>query len=107
MSLPEDSRPLRPALPRLLILGLTLTALLTVGGIGLVVYGFAAGLSTPDGGAAFEQRLDLPAGAAAVRSYAIGDRLAIELRLVDGNLEVLLLDPNDGRLTGRIRTAGS
>lgn len=105
MSLPDETLPSRPTLPRLLVVALALTGLLTVGGLGLVVYGFAAGMSTESRNETFEQRIDLPAGATAMRSFAAGELLAVELRLADGSLEVLLLDPRDGVLLGRIATA--
>ena len=106
MSLPDETLPSRPALPRLLVVALALTGLLTVGGLGLVVYGFAAGMSTAPAGEPYERRIDLPAGATMVRSLAVGDRLAIELRLANGGSEILVLDPRDGAILGRIVTAG-
>lgn len=87
-------------------MALALTGLLTVGGLGLVVYGFAAGMSTASRGDPFERRVELPAGAAVVRTFAVDGRLVIELRHANGDTGILLLDPRDGAIVGRIVTAG-
>lgn len=83
-------------------------------GLAVVIYGLVYRMSAgeestaesgPPAAAPYAHGLDLHAGPAGLRSFAVGDLLAIEARAPGGRPVVVLIDPETGREAGRIMLA--
>ncbi|RMD88670.1 MAG: hypothetical protein D6807_05220 [Alphaproteobacteria bacterium] len=100
-----------PLLHHVLLVSILLMGLVLIAGLGLVIYGFVGTLSTAENvasaedgtpPAAYERTIRLPEGRRIIDSFAVGDRLVIRLG-GDGEDVFLLVEPDSGRLLGRIR----